>query len=231
MPIQPTNTPNNPSGEPTLEEKFARLEKEHQALQHSSTVASTLLSDPAVRTVLTAKQRGEEVQVMTKEQLDKLQKAPADPQPAPVNLNDLDDNEALASEMMKRFSDSLDSVLATKLDPLLRRVQQTEGIAAQTMAEKIDHPVHAVKKKYIDVEDFEPDMITIAKGAPNLSVEELYVLAKARKNSPIVPASGLSSEKPSRENPARSIRPVSEVKGPRGRAGFVEILRKAQGRE
>jgi hypothetical protein len=233
MPITPTpNNPTpNPAPEKTLEQRFAELENEANQLRRSTQAASNLLSDPSVRAVLEAKQRGEEVQVLSKAQLAQLQASKQDDDDqAPVDLNDLEDNNLLANEMSKRLLSSVEKALESKLGPLVNRLTQVEQYATQNIAKTVDQQVQALRAKYRDVKDFEPDMLEISKTSPNLGIEELYILAKTRKNSPITPVSGLESEKPSGNNfaPTR-INALSEKKTNRGREGFAELIRKTQG--
>ena len=228
--MPPIASNNDNSGEPTLEQKYAALEQEATKLRQASTAASNLLSDPAVRSVLEAKQAGVDISVISKADLEKLHSKSKQEhvEEPPMDLNEVTDNEVLAAQIMKRMSSAFDSALTQKLDPLLRKVTAVEQYATQNVAKDMDNQITQLRAKYQDFKDFESDMLDISKQSPNLSIEELYTLAKHRKGSPITPLSGLSSERPVTDATTRSIRSISSEKTPKGRQGFEELLRSTQ---
>lgn len=236
MPIAP-QVPNNASNdsssnEPTLEQKFAQLDTNHKKLTQAFTNASNLLSDPTVRSVLEAKQRGEEVVVLPKAELDKIKtvQRPEENQNLVQDLNEIDDNNQLATALLGRTTKAVEEVVSKQLSPLMSRLQAMEQVANQTIAAQVDQQVQVLKQKYRDFDDFQNDMLDIAKVNKGLTVEELYIMAKVRKNSPIVPASGLDSEKPTKPSPAPARITTAPGKQYRGSTGFADLIKNAQGR-
>jgi len=170
-----------------------------------------LLSDPAVREVLAAREVGLDVTVASKKpgETPELETEPPD-------LAQLD-NRGLVEYMAKSV---FPSALKIALKPVMESLAGVRGYVDSQEDATVLKQVDEARKKFPDFNDYKPDILEISRANSGLSVEELYYIARRRKggNLQVNP----SSEKPS--SPGGKPAQIKKVPMKPGRAGFEEKL-------
>lgn len=213
------------SGSSEAEKKIVeRLETLSDEVKTQS-AAGALMADPQVRAILEARQRGEEVQVVSGK---KEPEAPEVIEP-PEDIDTLSHNE-LSDFIIKSVSQSVgarvDEAVEKLVSPLVERVKGVEGHVNQTQSAAADKDIRLLKRKYGDFDEYKQAMVTLHGQAPGLSVEQYYLLAKNTAGSPVTPDTHFESEKPTVPPQTKLIELEDAVDGAptEGRAGFEALL-------
>jgi len=202
--------------------KPSRVEKELEAVKaqvQESNLMAKLISDPDFRAVLEAKQRGEKVRVETGEKpTPKVEDQPE------VDLDDLPPSK-LAKHVLTQVSTMIEQAVERKLGPLSQKVEGVEGKLKEDEGKKVKKEVEALQEKYEDFDLHRQGMMEVNKVNPELSVEELYLIAKARASGG-TPKKGPRTET---ERPSTSSTrpPLKPDKVPNTQEGFRTLLQRA----
>lgn len=183
---QTETEPEPKAGEKTPQpEAPSELEKRLTAIQSqlSQSQASTqLLNDPQVQEILRAKQAGRSVKVVDSE---------GTPTGETVNLltglkeDELEDMSG--KQILELVQKQLSVLEEKKLKPLREESENLKRYMNQQAQERLKAEIATTRGKYKDFDDYRQDMLEIHAGSPNLSVEELYILAKTRAGKAIHP--------------------------------------------
>lgn len=193
----------------------AKLSKMEAKVEDSSVLAK-ILADPDVRMLLEAKQKGEKVKVV-EDKPKKMNYAP------PEDYEELS-NKQLAEHILKQVGNTLDTSLASKLEPLINSIKNFEGYVGNIEAKTVSQQIDGAKKKFSDFNDYIPEMRELNKLNPSLNVEELYMIAKRRKVGP--EAQNTESEKPTSSS-TKIAEKQRKIPLPKGRAGFDQLLKES----
>lgn len=202
--------------EAELKEKEAKMQKTLEGISgkvKSQDDLVRLLSDPAVREVLAAREVGLDVTVASK----KPGESPDLEEPP--DLEQLD-NRGLVEYLGKTvFPQALKSALKPVMESLAGVRGYIDGQEDRTVLAQVEE----AKKKFTDFNDYRNDILEISRSNSGLSVEELYYIARRRKGGKL--EVNPASEKPS--SPGGKPAQIKKVPMKPGRAGFDEKLRAA----
>ena len=206
----------NEKKEAEIAAKLTGLEQKVEGTE----VLVKLLADPDVRSILEAKQKGEEVKIV----LGKAKEIKKAPIVVDVDLEALS-NKELVRHLLERVTDTIDSSLSSKLEPLSSSIKALESYVGSAEAKTVGGQIDEAKKKYADFDDYLPVMKSLNKSNPELSVEELYLISRKRKGGKGVLE--VSSEKPTSTSAKVKAEKIRDAPLPRGRAGFDQLLQEA----
>jgi len=134
-------------------------------------------------------------------------------------------NKELVRHLLERVTDTIDSSLSSKLEPLSSSIKALESYVGSAEAKTVGGQIDEAKKKYADFDDYLPVMKSLNKSNPELSVEELYLISRKRKGGKGVLE--VSSEKPTSTSAKVKAEKIRDAPLPRGRAGFDQLLQEA----
>jgi len=198
--------------------------EELESKSKSNETLTMLMADPNIRAVLDAKQRGEKIKIVAESE------DPQEEEEEEINWDEEDpDPKKLADFVLSKVNKTVSSQVAQAIEQAVKPLKdQLNGVSSHVSAsekEKLSQQIAQVKQKYPDFDGYVTDMVEINKATPGHSVEELYILAKARKNG------GVKAFQPDRTETERPTSSASRVSGrgsrgkvPSGKAGFSEIL-------
>lgn len=183
---------------------------------------TALLSDAEIMAVIEAKQAGKKVKVEIEE---------PKPEPSVVDkakelVKDLpkdDPNRDAVSQLAKLFDE--------KLTPLVERLDAVEGHASAGAKKEINVEIAKAQERFSDFDEFRSEMVDLSKAFPELTIPELYIIAKNRKGKLDLADPTTFTEKPAsntveRRNPTN--KPSKDR--PKGRKGRSAMVTEALGR-
>ena len=209
------------AAEEVFSKKFeSKLEEGNDALKG----LNSLTSDADIARALQLKGKGDEVKVLSMKEYEELAKGgkPGTPPPEAKDLEDMDRKEftehlmtQMSSVMGKAFEENTRG-MKTQLDAIS---QDREAVAAAEISDEIQK----AEKKYKDFNDYRQSMYNIHQQNKNLSVEELYHIARTRAG--VTTPAEIASERPTHN----ASRPTKKRKEPvaKGRRGFSDLVSKA----
>jgi len=160
--VDDTENEDNQTEEDKIVQKLTQIEQ-----KTNDTVAlAKILADPDIRRVLEAKEKG------LKFELKELKDEPETPQ---IDLSGEDDKTKDLMQKVLMLVQSAIKPLEQKLSGIDQYVQTSEG-------SKIKEEINTVRSKYDDFDSYRETMIELNRRNKDLSVEELYWLAKLRKS-------------------------------------------------
>jgi len=203
--------------ESDLKEKEAQMQKTLEGITgkvKSQEDLVKLLSDPAVREVLAAREIGLDVMVTSKKKGD-----PPEPDVEPPDLEQLN-NRGLIEYMAKSV---FPSALKIALKPVMESLAGVRGYVDSQEDATVLKQVEEARKAFPDFNDYKADILEISRANSGLSVQELYYIARRRKGGKL--EVNPSSEKPS--SPGGRPAQIKKVPMKPGRAGFDAKLAEA----
>jgi len=201
-----------------------RLTKVEEKADEGKAIAR-LLSDPNVRAVLDARQEGRRVKVVDFEE--SLKKTVIEDPDEKVDLDELT-NEEFAKHMTKKLAHVVDTALDAKLKPVMNKVNDALSFAEEGRKTTVKTQIDKAKKKYDDFDDFQEQMVALNGQNPELTVEELYLVAKRREGGSR--KAKTASEKPTTTASRVGKKVERDTPLARGRQGFEQLLNEAQDR-
>ena len=187
-----------PDSDARLREKLGSDERSRLAEQQE--LVAQIIADPDVRAVLKAKENGENVKVISGETEIPSRTPNVLDFPAESMEEEVDVEEMSNRQLMKRFGDQIISSVNSSIDKKLKgvndRLGQIDGYVNQVEKKEANKQIEAAQKKFSDFEDYRTMMHGIYQNNPNLSIDELYALAKIRTGHPISRDKNLESERP-----------------------------------
>jgi len=210
-------------------------------------ILGRMLADPKVRAIVEASRDGRDVEIVDREELRRLRelglksREREQEQEKPESLEDVDLDDLspkeFASFLLKQVKgvvkDELGTSLKGALDPIRGTVEEIEKERVAAAQSVVRRQVEECLKKYgQEFEQAGPDLLTMHRANPGLSVEELFLVHK-RRNMP--KSSGKQRKqreksRPSaeRERPSVSTaRPSERETVARGEVGFDSLLQEA----
>jgi hypothetical protein len=205
-----------------LEKKLSQLSEDVKGAVENAreqSVLAQLMANPQVREAILAAQQGKRVKVVEEGGTPPQPKAPPVPDKDPEDMT----NAEILALVQKQTAATVSEVVAPQLQPLMDQLKAIQASTEQQMVEKAKGQVQAAEAKYPDFGKHRETMVKINRENPNLSVEELYMLAKVRAGEPLTPPK-TSSERPT----SSTARVGGKVKArPPGLVGFNEALQEA----
>jgi len=190
----------------------------------SQNALAKIMANPAVRQVIEAQERGEEIEIRTKaeEQVSEV--------PNPLDMPDFEEmsNAEIVKYMMKVLPTMASSQVDPKIENLSGQLKQVLDYIQRNERTSVDSEISKVSEKYSDFDRYRPAMHQLSMSNPGLSVEELYLIARARSGDAEVPNPKMLSEKPT-ESAVRPLveRPKRTTPLPQGTPGARQLLSEA----
>lgn len=180
--------------------------KELQSAVKQTATTNKLLEDPMILKLLQLRSSGKEVEVVEKGQK---------PEPEPEPDDDSLDYESLPNRQLKDIIvKHTERRVLSKLEQqnaeLRAQLEQIKGHLQQKEVSEVSVQVERMRKRYDDFNTYLPVMQQMSVRNPDLTVEELYLLAKKRSSGSAVDRLEVASEKPT----TSATRPVREVPVP-----------------
>jgi len=207
-------------GSPSSAAILDKLSKLDESIQGEAGVAR-LLRIPGVVDAIRQHQEGGSGRPGTKPPVKEVEEEEEED----IDINELD-NKGLAKYVTKVLTREVSKTLSKQKEELDSQLQQLTGYVQKQHQQTLEQQIAEVREKYPDFDDHRAEMIQLSNENPSLAVEELYILSKVRKGSPIVKDSTLESERPE-DGPSRTARvrrTGREVPVAPGRAGFKQLL-------
>lgn len=173
-----------------------------------------MTADPNIQKILLAHREGRSVEVVETEP--KRQETQPEKPDATETLPDGD----------KVVAKTIIQALEAKINPVIDRINTLEQLAQGLQSNTVKAQVTEAQGKYPDFGKHTKEMAQISKENPALSIDDLYVLAKARKGDLKLAKEEPFSERPT-ETPARPERRERGKDDPamaRGSKGFANHL-------
>lgn len=195
--------------------------KDIEDLRDDSVQFGKLVEDQDVMDLLNAKQKGEDVKVLTGEDITKSDKLPVDDN----TLADLD-NKGLRENILEAVPGVVKQAMEEGLQSVNESLQGVTASLKVSAQERLDRQLTDAAKKYPDILDFKDAMAKVQAGNPELSIEELYVTARLRGGKGLPVKGSTDSERPT----STVARPETvnvgskEKKYVPGRPGFKQMV-------
>lgn len=199
---------------PQLDPKIIQALKESGAAEYHAKLAS----DPDFANLVKARQSGKKVKLVEEGAGD------SHPTTTPSSQADPDFEKMSEKEKMMFIAQSAATIATTnlkkELDPINQKVDGLLQHSANIRRADIETNVEQARKSFPDFETYEPRMAQLASENKNLTVRQLYLLAKDEKGG-LIPTSRLTSS----ERPSNSIaRPHAKREMKAGVMGIREVL-------
>jgi hypothetical protein len=204
----------SPEAEAKQEQKAEAKPSENLAAYEGNKMLLEMFSDPDVQAILAARREGKEIKVVPANDrvIPEAEAAQAD------ELEDYDDD-------IKKLVELIDKKFDTRLDPVIAKVTQLEGLAQGMQKQAVDNQIKAVSDKHEDFDKYRKEMAELARGeGKNLSVQELYVLAKLRAGELNMTEPSTYSERPTTPPRRKGLPEKKDTASKRGRKGFQVTL-------
>ena len=176
----------------TLQEKLEKLEGGDD-VRHQ---LSDLISDPNIRAVMDANEKGEVVRIRVGEEDVKAEEKGS------KIVNDRDMDEMTNSEMFHHLSNTFGSKIATILDvkmiPIGSRLKDLDSKEENERADRLRGDLTNARSKYKDFDELKDTILELNTNDSSLSIDELYHLARLRTNKGPYIEPDPSSEKPTK---------------------------------
>lgn len=198
---EPTEDDVEETEEDRIVNKLTQIEK-----KTNDTVAlAKILADPDVRKVLEAKEKGLKFE---------LKELSEENQNSKIDISGEDEKTQLMMQKVLNLVQSAIKPLEQKLTGIDQYVQVSED-------SKIKEEIKTVRSKYEDFDNYREQMIELNRRNKDLTVEELYWLAKSRKSGGFN-TSNTETERPRKTTAKPSISQKTAVAP--GKKGFDMLL-------
>lgn len=101
---------------------------------------------------------------------------PADPDPEPSDLDAMTNSE-LSAHMIGRITKAVENMIGEKLTPITNHVN---NLTTSITTDSVTREINTLKSDAKDFNDWNTEMLDLAKEHPSLGVKDLYHLAKSR---------------------------------------------------
>jgi len=197
--------------------KEAELEARLSSMETNTNAAQTLaklMSDPQIRTLMDARQRGKQVEIVD---------SPAKEPPAEqeVDVEGMTQKELL-THTLKQIRKLVVAEVSKVSEPLASKVQRVEGFVTSAEQNQIAQQIKELKEQHPDFDQLRTSMAEIYSHPENLTIKQLYILARNKAGTDVLGERRTASERPS----SSAARPAPQRKVPLapGRQGFLEML-------
>lgn len=193
------------------------LEKEQEQEQEPRTsqeaqALTRLLAIPEVREVIEARQRGERIRIIQGDEVEKPRERIVEPVEENVDFSMMS-NKELAEYMRKEVVKEV-----SKLSNLGSRLDHVESVVSKVETSNIVKEINRARKAYADFDEYRDQMVALNSQNPNLTVDDLYWLAKKRSDGYSIPVDPrkMATEKPSVTPRASTLKSKQYAPGPQG---------------
>lgn len=214
--------------------------KELERIRQESEAFQQLASDEQVNRLIQARTQGQDVEVISKDELEKLRQGGQDDQKGQNEGQDVSDNngrdiEELSNAELLEMAQAktlkgVEDLLNERLKPVQEKVSQVDQIEQDRQREKVSQQVEQAKQKYSDFEDHKKKILELSNKHPSLDVDSLYWLAKKESGALETMLEPTDQEKPTgggaAANPRQRGQSASQIKRDPGnsRKSFQGLL-------
>jgi len=213
------------SKEADIEKKLKTMNDDMNAKIDASAALARLMSDPQVRMVLDAQQKGIAIDIRPKGSEAQV------PQPEvetnPIDVESLTQSQ-LADYIIKTVSKATAKAVETQVskvvEPINNQMSLVRSFVDASQRNGVVQQIEAAKGRYKDFEDYRPAMAKLSGENPALNIDQLYILAKAEVTRGTPARENVDSERPTSisARPSRRVTPMAN-----GRQGFQQSMSKA----
>jgi hypothetical protein len=219
-----TDTASQGAKELEMEKRLTMVEAK---TERESGALAKILADPQVREVLEARTAGRKIKVVGEEA------EPADMVEVPES-KDLEamTNAELVRHILGQVTHAVAGVVDKKIGSLSTDLDSVKGFVRTSQTTDVSKQIQSARDRWEDFDDQREKMLELSGANPGLGVEDLYVLAKARKGELPMVRRVAGDGTPSSEKPTHTgARPTKrKVPLPPGRQGFDQLLSEALGK-
>ena len=218
--------------------------KEMEKIQQEAQAFQQLASDEQINKLIQSRTKGEQVEVISKAELDQLRQGKQDDgqtedQDVSNNGNndDRDIEELSNAELMKRTQqetlNAVKGMLQEQLQPVQEKLGQVDSIEQERQKEKVSQQVEKARQKYSDFDDHKKKIMELSQQHQTLDVDSLYWLAKKESGALDTLNEPSDQEKPTgggaASNPRDRGQTTRQTKRNPGnsRKGFQSLLEEA----
>ncbi len=154
------------------------LQKMEDSDDGSTVKLGKLLGDPAVQEILEARDRGEEVRVSVGEE--KKDKDPVTPTDKDIDIEEMS-NKDLKKHIADGMLDTIKTQITDAMKPLTSSLEELGNSRKAQQEQETLREWERMKQIDPELEEYKPKIIELHELNPNLSLEQLYVLASGKK--------------------------------------------------
>ena len=219
-----------PTVDPALKSQLDQI----QSNTRDTTAIARILADPDIQRIIAIRNAGGKVKI----DIDNGETKAVVEDPLkdfPENLEDLtpkDLAERINRSVLGGVKELVGQAIKESLGPVQQQLHALTQEAVQGRTARVRSAASELRDKYQDFDKFIPRMSELHQETNgSLSLERLYLLAKAEAGSPLTPDHRLDSEVPDSPSRGRVQHPKVEQNHPiRGRAGLKALLADATDR-
>ena len=199
----------------------ARLGEFLEKDEKSAELLAQLTSNPEIRAILDAQEKGEKVSVVIGEG-----KKPSDgPDELTIDqLNDME-NADLVKHLLTKIPEAMSEKVSVLIEPLKESLTGLQRRIGQDDELALAREIEAAQKKFPDWDKYKTEIVEISAENPSLPPEELYYLARIRKGDGLPVKT--DSERPTLGGITRPERPTRKEPLSPGVKGFEQSLDEA----
>lgn len=191
-------------------------------------ILAEFATDPDFSKIMAARQRGQQVRVISGNEVPETIKQPVEKEEEVVDLENMN-NAQLMHHMVKKITDRLPELVSQSIKPLQDELQSVKGSTMSMEQERVMNQIAATQKKYPDFNQYRAEMAQIANRYPGMTADQVYVLAKQATGKLKIaddqptqverPTNNVTKPSPSKRTDATPVR--------HGRKGFDDALERA----
>jgi hypothetical protein len=205
-----------------MEELLTKVDKAEQ----NTAFMKQIMADPDVMKVLQMKQEGKKFTIadaVTEQEL-----PPDFSNDDLFNLSKGDEldvdtmsNRELLQYIQKSGFSKISEMVQKAISPLSKKMESVDGFVNNSVTREAEIELQKLQEKYPDAPNYYKDMTQLNKSNPNLSVHELYALARYKRGELPIQSINTSSERPTSFS-----RPTTKKNVPikTGQAGWKDLL-------
>lgn len=183
---------------------------------------AAIVTDSDVRKVLEAKESGKSFTILTEDDDSATTKTPSPQEKSSEELDGMTRSE-LVLYAIEQSAASLSGVIDEKLEGFGSAIESLQAKGAVGDREKLQSEIAKVRKEFPDFKTYAPGIKELWKDNPNLSVRQLYMLARVDKGDGLPGELDTYSEHPG-SGPTKPVTRGKKVEYEKTRAGFESCI-------
>ncbi len=217
------------TGKEKVEEEIS--EKLGSLIEHNEgdkKLLSMLIADPRVRKIIEADGTGKKLVLVEEQENENIAPTKQEDLPGDIDLEGLSRAD-FAKTLLKQLGDVVAGTVKSSLSDLSNDIGELKNYVTVQQNNDAVGQVESARKLHKDFDDFQKEMLALSKENPRLSIERLYVLAKAEKGDNV--SVKVETERPDSSTARTITRPDRKTALPLGRQGMDVLLEEALGRQ
>ena len=189
-----------------------------QSTQQTNEAVAKIMADPDVLELLRLKEAGKKVTLQ-----EISENTPEDNFTVSQDIDSMSNRE-LAEFMQGNMAKSVGSLLESKLSPLMQRLESVDGFINQSTQVTAEQELAKLGQSFPDATGYYKEMGELNKVYPDLSVQQLYILAKNARGDLNLSPPNTQTEHPTVISRPSSTLTTRETPLGHGQAGFKLAL-------